>query len=347
MVIRTRRSRVAAEIVAQAATVFCLAMACTGTLALVRADASVSASGPTLTLEPAVVPTPGDSFSLRLPPGSLCEEDGTGTAADPSPGPRSGADNWRWHAFIVEAGRDLSSMTIGPPGPGADYDASDGAITAVLLDAQRNRAAVRLPALRPKGMINPDEISGLVFDPNIYTLVDGQYDLHVACTDETNAIRQLWSVTVDVRTDASPFLSARGSAAAPGGSDAADRAPDGADIAAPTERAISTGGLAGSDGAPTAASPAIDEMGVPELASTDGPSARPASGGSTIGSPQDDGATASSPTPAISSGRSFASLLVVTPDMLPVGVWVLFAAVMARISYLLAVPVRVLPPVLP
>ncbi|MGK2948297.1 MAG: hypothetical protein ACSLFP_06970 [Acidimicrobiales bacterium] len=273
---------------------------------------------PAPTLDPDRVASSGDVFSLQPPTGARCEEDGSG---DGAPGPRSGADNWRWHGFIVEAGRDLSTLRFEPLGPGQDFDASDGAITAPLYLASTEPVIQQLPALKPEGLINPDELAGIVLDPSVYTLRNGDYQLGFACTDGGLEPRQWWSLAVTIDTGGSPFLVAAGAAGEPVAAPAVESSPS--TVAEP--------------GPPTTAAPGPSSA---EVQGVQGPATELVA----ATSPAIDLEVLQSP-----RGISWAPLLAAqdASARLPVTGWAVLTAVFARVAYLLARPVRVLPPLLP
>lgn len=309
-----RRFRASLEVAALTATLGAIVMAllspeATSLVGVVpRAAAADGPQGP-LVLEPAAVGAAGEPFALRPPAGARCEEDGS---------PRTGADSWRWHTFIVEEGRDPSTLRFAPTGPGTDFDAGDGEITAFLLDAQGNHVLQRLPALKPEGLINPDDLLGLVLDPGVYTLGDGTYQLGIACTDGGLEPRQWWSVTVTVTTSGAPFLS-------------------------------SEAGDGGSHPIAAAASPPA------ETTPTDAPAVPLSEEVAAERSGQAAGAEAPEPTeplvvpPASPGGVSWAPLAALsdTSTRLPVVAWAGLVALFARITYLLARPVRIPPFVAP
>lgn len=257
-------------------------------------------------LRPDRIEGPTDAFSLLPPAGARCEEDGSG---------RSGTDGWRWHTFIVEAGRDLSTLEFGPFGPGRDYDATDGTITASLIATGRGVWS-RPPAEQPKGLIDPGDLGGLVLDPSDYTLRDGQYELGFACTDAASATRQWWSLEVTVQTTGAPFLTVDGDAPA-----------------ATTDPAGATPTTTATAGTPAPLATTVDQEGATDGDSTKGAAAEAASADGPLG-----------PT-----GVSWAPLvsLVDASSVLPVGGWAALVAVLARITYLLARPPRVLTPLAP
>lgn len=258
-------------------------------------------------LVPEVVQAAGDPFTLVPPADARCEDDGT---------PRSGSAGWRWHSFIVEAGRDLATLDFGGTGPGTDFDATDGQITAGLIASGRG-VFNEPPAEQPPGMVNPNSLAGLTLDPADYTLRDGQYILGFACTDEASTTRQWWSIEVTVQTGAAPFMTAGSTAAAP--TDAAGATSTTAAVgAAPTDPGAST----------TVASTAAP-----------GPDASPAI---TATSSQSGGTSGS-------RGVSWAPLVALTDasSVLPVAAWAVLVVLFARIAYLLARPVRVLAPITP
>ncbi|MFZ6004523.1 MAG: hypothetical protein ACOYXM_11395 [Actinomycetota bacterium] len=253
-------------------------------------------------LRPEQVAAPTDPFSLLPPPGARCEAEGSG---------RSGADGWRWHTFIVEAGRDLSTLEFGPFGPGSDYDATDGQITAALISNGRGVWS-KPPAEEPKGLIDPGELGGVGLDPSDYTLGDGRYLVGFACTDSASVTRQWWSLEVTVQTTGTPFLAAGAAEAA---------SPEAA--AGTTTTTVAAGASTG-EGATTSVVVTDD--------------AGPAASAGTAAAPAADEAVG--PT-----GVSWAPLvaLIDTSSVLPVGAWAALVVVLARISYLLARPLRVLP----
>lgn len=266
-------------------------------------------------LRPERIETATEPFALVPPEGASCEEDGTG---------RSGNEGWRWHTFIVEASRDLSTLEFGPFGPGNDYDASDGQITATLI-TRGSGVWSKAPAEQPKGLIDPGDLGGLVLDPSDYTLRDGQYLVGFACTDEASATRQWWSLEVTVQTGGSPFLSA---------ADAPDQSSEGstatpapvADDATPTSTPAD--GEAADSAAPGVAS---DEATPSDEAIPSDESVAPAD---------------SSTGPA---GVSWSPLVSLTgaSSALPVGAWAALVLVLARITYLTARPLRVVSPLAP
>lgn len=298
---RAGRVRATLALGAQTATLGSVVMLLLSLHALATGGArAAAADGPQATpsLAPAAVVAATDAFSIVPPPDARCDG--------------SGADGWRWHTFIVEAGRDLSTLRFGPFGPGDDYDASDGEITAGLISAG-DGVWQELPALKPEGLVNPNDLGGLVLDPSTYTFRDGDYEIGMACTDGEVATRQWWSVVVTVDAAGEPFLTVagQGAAAAP---------PTTASTAAPTPPAA-----AGASTAPTGEPQGVQAASA-ELATT-----------ATISTAID----VPSPT-----GVSWAPLLAFTDisSRLPVAGWAVLAAVLARVAYLLARPVRVLSP---
>ncbi len=287
------------------------------TLLAVFAGASFAADG--RQGEPALVPAsveaPTQAFSFQAPVDARCEEDGVG---------RTGADNWRWHGFIVEAGRDLSTLRFGPLGPGDDFDATDGTITAALLTAGGEGVWQRIPGLEPEGHINPDELTGFVLDPTVYTLRDGDYQIGFACTDGALATRQWWATTVTISTSAAPFMTTPSAAGASSAPAATDGAPPVAAGAGSTTTTAATLAAATADGAaaPGQGSGAAAAAGAvePPAATSD------ASTGANSG-------VSSSPLAALSAAAGG----------LPVVWWALLAVVFARAAYLLARRVRTRP----
>lgn len=275
--------------------------------------AEAAADEPPPTLEPARVGSSTQPFSLVPPPGARCEEDGLG---------RSGADGWRWHTFIVEAGRDLATLEFGPSGPGRDYDASDGQITAGLITSG-DGVWSRPPAQQPPGLINPGELNGLVLDPADYTLRDGRYLLGFACTDAASVTKHWWSVEVVVQTAAAPFLAAAEGAEAP------DDEAEGTTTTTPAA-AVSDQPADPPADAVTVASPADD---APDA------SADPVNLVSTLEDDSIGAVTGVSWSPLVS--------IVDVSSVLPIGGWAALVVVFGRISYLLARPVRVLPQLAP
>lgn len=308
-------------------------------------SAAAGGEGPAPTLDRVSVQAPTEAFSIEPPSGARCEEDGSGSGHDPAPGPRTGADHWRWHGFMINAGRDPSDLRFSAMGPGDDYDATDGDLTAALLTAQGDGIWQMLPALKPEGLINPDELGGLLLDPSVYTLTDGEYLLGFACTDDTLATRQWWALTVTVQTAGGPFLVAEGQSGAgrtPGG---AVRVPVGGD--GEDQRELR---LAGSESSPPgepgesvsgADAAAVASAPVPPGADQGAP-ASSAEAVAAVVSPEVDGGgrpTGVSWTAPIS--------FVGAPGPLPIGAWAVLAVTSARIAYLLAIPVRVLSPAIP
>ena len=292
-----RRVRAAAAWAARTATLGSVGMLLLSIYALAAgapAGAADGAQGPP-TLTPESVSTPADAFTIVPPPDARCEA--------------TGADNWRWHTFIVEKGRDLSTLRFGPYGPGDDYDATDGEITAGLI-ASGNGVWQEVPALKPEGLINPTDLGGLSLDPNTYKLRDGDYVVGMACTDGDASTRQWWSLTVTVNTAEPPFLRVAGAAAV-------TAAPPSAPM---TSTAAPPDGGGEIQGARTAST---------ELAAAAAPS-------STVGL-------------SSTTGVSWAPLFALTEvsSHLPIAGWAVLAAVFARIAYLLTRPVRVLAPLSP
>lgn len=331
----TSRARAALAASARAAMSASALMALLGVHAAVTGGPAAAADGPQgpLTLVPDPVEAAGDAFGLRPPLDARCEEDGTGSRLDTTPGPRSGADYWRYHGFIVEADRDVATLRFTALGPGDDFDATDGTITAPLLTAGGEGVWQRLPAVRPKGHINPDDLAGLDLDPAIYTLPDGDYIVGVACTDTTLAPRQWWTLTVTVDTGGGPFLTAATSAGTPG---AAAALPSASESTDPSP--ASTEPAAGQAGTSTAGTPPSGTAAAPDV-----PVAAPPDGAdvAAVGNP-----AGGSTTPTGVSWSPLAALPAAARP-LPAGGWALLAAVFARIAYLLATPVHVLPPVAP
>ena len=299
---------VTVEVVVRGATLTALLMLVVS-LHAATADVAAAADGPQgpPTLQPSRVEHPTEAFSLVPPTDARCEDDGAG---------RSGADGWRWHTFIVEAGRELSSLEFdgSGPGPGLDFDATDGQITAPLIEGGRMIWA-EPPAEQPRGLINPGDLGGLVLDPSDYTLVDGSYLIGFVCTDEASATRQWWSLEVTVQTAAAPFLTATTADA----------------ITTTVSTATSTPEGAAADGSTTTTAAAT--AGEPTAAA---------------------GAPAPVPPPTAEGdaeprGISWTPLVGLTSasSVLPVGAWAVLVLVLARIAYLLARPVRVLPSILP
>lgn len=320
---RIGRRRLALVVAARAVTFTCALMLLLGVHdAVTDPMPAAAADGPQAapSLEPEAVATATDAFSLRPPAGARCEEDGSGSGADGDAGPRTGADNWRWHTFIVEAGRDLSTLEFGPFGPGDDYDAADGSITAGLI-ATGDGIWQRPPAQKPEGLINPNDLGSVVLDPGTYTFRDGEYELGFACTDATLATRQWWSLTVTIQTSGQPFLTVSSQ----------DAGTVHAETPASTEAAAANVGATG-----TSLSPASDSTTTPDDAQvgTAPATVDDAAPGATLDE------TATSPT-----GVSWSPLVALgdASDVLPIGVWAVLLVVFARIAYLLAKPVHVLP----
>lgn len=274
------------------------------------------------TIEPRIVARASGAFALRPPLGARCEEDGTGSTGDVKPGPRTAADSWRWHGFIVEAGREISKLRFEPTGPGTDYDASDGSITAPLLGSSGEPLVQMLPAIRPEGLINPDQLAGIALDPTIFTLTPGDYTVGFACTDAGLELRQWWSTVVTIGAVGSPFLAA-------------------ADPAAHESRADSGAGAEGSVGATTVeVDPRADVTGaVPVPAPSDAPEATPAPG---VPSPTGTEARRGSEQP---TGVSWSPLVALAdvPSGTPIALWAVLAVVLARVAHLLVQPVRLVP----
>lgn len=283
------------------------------------ADAAAQVSPELPALRPERVESPTDPFSLVPPVGARCEEDGSG---------RSGAAGWRWHAFIVEAGRDLSTLEFGPVGPGSDYDATDGRITAGLIKSGQGVWSMP-PAEQPKGLIDPGALGGLVLDPEDYTLRDGRYLVGFACTDATSATRRWWSLEVAVQTSGAPFLTVA--------TDAVRSAPDAATpTSAPVDRSFST-----DPASPTTAVAAND-------GGATGAEANPLAAADSDRSLAGAAETSAAPTPGPGSGPTGVSwsplgVLVDVSSVLPVGAWGALVVVLARMSYLLARPLRIVP----
>lgn len=266
---------------------------------------SAAADGPQSppSLVPTVVQAAADPFSVVPPADARCEEDGES---------RSGVDGWRWHGFIVEAGRDLSTLEFGPTGPGDDYDASDGTITAGLISAGRG-IWNEPPAEQPKGLIDPGGLGDVVLDPSDYTLADGRYLIGFACSDDQSATRQWWTLEVTVQTGAAPFLAAASDEAVP------------ADASATTPTTA-----AGSDS--------------PRSLSTSQGGSAPLGVGAETAAEAGQGSGAARP-----SGISWSPLVALgdASSVLPVEAWAAMAVVFARITYLLARPVRLHPALSP
>lgn len=315
-----RRDRVRAtlSVAAHAAMVWSVVMVLLGTDAIVtRGETAAAADGPQAapSIEPTSVATAAHAFTVRPPADARCQEDGTGSGADNSPGPRTGADNWRWHSFIVEEGRDLASLRFGPYGPGDDFDASDGTITAGLI-VGGGGVWEKIPALKPEGLIIPNDLGGVSLDPGTYMLRDGMYLIGFACTDDTLATRQWWSIPVMIQTKVEPFLTVVGNGAGSSG----PAAPSRAETSPPTT--ADAGVASASDGQP---------QGV-QLASSDAVVAAPTS-------TTDDA-------PLAPTGVSWAPLVALqnASTRLPTVGWAVLVGVFTRIAYLLARPVRVLAP---
>ena len=256
-------------------------------------------------LQPAAVPSATDPFTLVPPAGAACEADGEG---------RSGADGWRWHTFIVEADRDLSTLEFGGTGPGTDFDATDGQITVGLIVSGRG-VFNEPPAEQPKGLINPNSLAGLVLDPAAYGLVDGGYLIGFACTDDASAIRQWWSLEVTVQTAAAPFMTtATGPGAMP------------TDAAGVTSTTSAAGAVVTDPGSTTTVAPAVSSAAATAVTTSSTDEA--------AGSPT---GVSWSPLVALSDASS----------VLPVAVWAVLVVVLGRIAYLLSRPVRILPPIAP
>ena len=287
----------------------------TATFAVVAAIAptSFAADGPqpAPSLEPTSVSAPTDAFTLRAPgePGATrCEEGGE---------PRTGETGWRWHSFIVEAGRDASTLRFTAFGPGEDYDASDGTITAPLLTAGGEGVWQKIPGLEPEGQINPDELAGLLLDPTVYTLPDGEYQIGFACTDEANANRQWWALRVTISSSA-PFMTATATATS------AAAAPD---TSAPAAADEGSGAVAPEPTTTTT---------TPRTAAATGAAAEPGDGTGA------SAATGDANAPRDRKFISWAPLASVraVSGRLPVLVWALLALLFARFAYLLSRPVR-------
>ncbi|MDZ4825259.1 MAG: hypothetical protein SGJ13_02205 [Actinomycetota bacterium] len=315
----TRGARVVAARTAAAAAV---AMTVLTAVAAIPSGASFAAGGAQgePTLVPASVEAQTDVFSLLPPTDVRCEEAGT------NPGPRTGADNWRWHGFIVEQGRDLATLRFGPLGPGDDFDATDGSITAALLTAGGEGVWQRIPGLKPEGHINPDELAGLVLDPTVYTLRDGDYQIGFACTDGALATRQWWATTVTISTSTSPFMIAASAAAASSRTTAATAADATPEVAAP---AIATGSTIPTGSTTTTGAATL------AAATADG-TQEPVPGSSTA---------VAAETPRVATDVSWSPLeaMRATAGLFPVGLWALLAVVFARTAYLLARPIRTRP----
>lgn len=264
-------------------------------------------------LRPERVESPADAFSLLPPADARCEEEGSG---------RSGADGWRWHTFIVEAGRDLSTLEFGPFGPGSDYDATDGQITASLI-ASGSGVWSEPPAEQPKGLINPGDLGGLALDPSDYTLRDGRYLLGFACTDDASATRQWWSLEVTVQTSGAPYLTA--------GTAGTDSAAAASDAAGATSTTAAVGAAPTLPGSPASAVAADDGVAAAAIAAD----------GRAVTAPIEDAPNL--------TGVSWSPMVAVgdASSVLPVGAWAALVTVFARISYLLARPLRVVPLVTP
>lgn len=292
------------EVLRWATVIAALVLALSTYTVLTGAPAGAGGSQGSPALRPERVETATEPFALVPPADASCQEDGDG---------RSGSDGWRWHTFIVEAGRDVSTLEFGPFGPGNDYDASDGQITATLITSGSGVWS-RPPAEQPKGLIDPGGLGGLVLDPADYTLRDGRYLVGFACTDAASATRQWWSLEVTVQTSGPPFLAAVGtSAEAADGSGATPTSV--ADEVNPTTTAID-------DRAP---------------AETEAPEPAPDEAAVAAGAPT--GPTGVSWSPLVS--------LTAASSALPVGGWAALVLLLARITYLTARPLRVLSPLAP
>ncbi|MGK2948292.1 MAG: hypothetical protein ACSLFP_06945 [Acidimicrobiales bacterium] len=164
---------------------------------LMAAPASAAPGAqPPPTLTPNPVATQTAPFSFSVGGGAFC--DGTG------------AQGWRVHSFIVNAGVDLSTLdftgaTSGVPGyVGLDFDGSDGTISAPL--HKGTEAGINYtPAGSPAGQINASDLAGFNFDPATgWAFQDGVYQVGFACVNGPGAIQQWWSNTVTIDADAAP-----------------------------------------------------------------------------------------------------------------------------------------------
>jgi hypothetical protein len=257
-------------------------------------------------LVPASVDAATDAFAIRPPIDARC--DGTG------------ADNWRWHGFIVEKGRDVSTLRFGPLGPGSDYNATDGKITAPLMTAGGEGVWQKLPALKPEGHINPDELAGLELDPAVYKFRAGEYQLGFACTDGALATRGWWVTTVTISPSSSPFMTAASAAHKPAATAASTTVPAGA---------------AAKDASTTTTSAAAAVPPAAQKGAGDGDQATP--------SPVEP---AASDAARDTADISWAPLKVVrpVPGLVPMWIWALLAVVFARVAYLFSRPARIRKP---
>lgn len=191
----------------------CLALALLGMVIAVVSLARVPAGAadgpqPAPTLDPSPVATSTSEFSLGVDGGTFC--DGTG------------ADGWRVHTFVADDGVDLSTLdftgaTSGVPGyPGLDFDFTDGSLLAPMHRGAEPAIAV-LPANTPAGLINPSDLGSLNFDPETWTLADGDVQIGFACVSAGNVLRQWWSLpaTLDADANPNPFLVAAADAPEP------------------------------------------------------------------------------------------------------------------------------------
>jgi hypothetical protein len=163
---------------------------------VVAAGAADGPQAPNPALVPSEVATASTPFSLDFESGVFC--DGTGP------------EGWRVNTFVVEAGVDLAELDFQqtglPPGyVGADFDASgDGTVAAPLFRGSDDAGINFIPASTPAGLIDPANLAGYSFDPSVWTLADGDYQIGFACTGPTLEIRQWWSSTVTIDVDATP-----------------------------------------------------------------------------------------------------------------------------------------------
>jgi hypothetical protein len=167
------------------------------------------------TASPAGAAAGRQSPDPTLVPGEVAESSavfafdvGDGVAGD-----GTGADGWRAHTFVVSAGvnpAELDFTVSGLPAGwvGADFDsAGDGKVAAPLF-ATSGAAVNVIPAVRPSGQINPSSLVGFTFDPEVWNLTDGDYQIGFACTGPTADVRQWWLTPVTISSSAAPFMTA-------------------------------------------------------------------------------------------------------------------------------------------
>jgi len=162
------------------------------------ADAAPGAQGATA-IAPFPVATRTNTFSLT----NSVTCDGTGAAG------------WRAHTFIVNTGVDPSTLDFSVSGApagyvGIDFDSSNGSIAAPLYKGSEDAGANFLPATSPAGFVAGANFSGFNFDPSVWTLTDGDYQIGIACVDGPGVVKQWWTRTVriDASPSTGPFMSA-------------------------------------------------------------------------------------------------------------------------------------------